>query len=408
MDFDQIISKLTQVETLLLAATPLKYRRFIAEEIDLSERLIGIIGPRGVGKTTLLLQISKENNFAPGKSLYFSADTVTLNTGDLFELAKFFYLQLGGRHLLVDEIHKFSNWKQELKNIYDSLPKMQVIFSGSSSTSLLKGKYDLSRRAITYTLPGLSFREYLLFNDIEFPKVTLSNLLLDHNEISRQFSKRDDILVHLKSYMKKGYYPYFLETPDFTLFQQKVLNSINKAIYEDISLQHNIETKNLEFFRKILSFLSIISPGEFSVNKISSNIGKNHVTVSQYLKMLEDAYLVRFLSPKPSPNKTLRSKYKIFLDNIPQAMALAVSSGGQANLGMLRELFIVSHLQNIDSIPHYSEIGDLGVNDFCLEIGGKSKTSKQVKKAKKSLVLADDILVSSGNKIPLYLFGFLY
>ena len=412
INFENTIASLRQTEALLLNATPLSISRFLIEKIDLDNRMIGIIGPRGVGKTTLMLQVIKKQcwkeKIDPDKVLYFSADSATLNDGDLLGLVKYFYLQQAGRVILIDEIHKFTNWQQELKNIYDSLPELKIIFSGSSSTSLIKGKYDLSRRAVTYVLPGLSFREYLSFQGLKINTLSFSEVTKNFKEISRDLSRINDILFHQGNYNRQGYYPYFVENTEHYSLKQKVLASIDKSIYEDISSQYKVDSTNLRYFRKILAFLSLISPGESSVNKISSAIGKNNVTVDQYLEMLSDAYLLRFLPSKSSANQSLKDKKKIFLDNNTQAGFLSESAGGKVNLGTQRELFVLSHLQNSGESPYYTQVGDLALKGYNLEIGGKAKDSSQLKGSKKGLIVSDDILVASQNKIPMYLFGMLY
>lgn len=414
MNYENAITALRQVEALLLSSTPTSVERSPFPKLDLHDRMLGIVGPRGVGKTTLMLQLLKRrawDSIIPDtpspNTLYFSADSVTLNDGDLLGLATHFYLKQLGRVLLIDEVHKFTNWQQELKNVYDSLPEIRIIFSGSSSTSLLKGKYDLSRRAVTHILPGLSFREYLNFHDFDLKPIELSYLLENYQTLSQSLGTKE-ILFHLKNYLTYGYYPYFLENTNVLSIKQKVLAALEKSIYEDISSQHRIESTNLRYFKKILSYLSLISPGESSVNKISSTIGKNNVTVTQYLDMLADAYLIRYLPGKVSATQSLKERKKIFLDNNTQARFLAENAGGTDNIGTIRELFVLSHLQNASYQPHFSETGDLVLGETYFEIGGKNKTPAQLKGVKSGYVVADDILVAGEGKIPMYLFGMLY
>ncbi|MBU2456897.1 AAA family ATPase, partial [Patescibacteria group bacterium] len=175
---DQNIQNIKQTQYILLNKIDLKFKRFLFDKIDFKQRLIGIIGPRGVGKTTLILQYLKEKHYQDDKAIYFLADNVLFNKGDLLELAREFYLKHSGRLMCIDEIHRYANWNQELKNIYDTLPDLKIIFSGSSSLNLIKGKYDLSRRGVIYNLPGFSFREYLLFQEnINIQKFSLNKLI---------------------------------------------------------------------------------------------------------------------------------------------------------------------------------------------------------------------------------------
>lgn len=405
------IQSIRETQHLLQNKVDLLFKRFIYQKIDFKQRLIGIVGPRGVGKTTLILQYLKQKHEQSQKALYVLADMVLLKKGDLYNLARKFYLNHGGRLICIDEIHRYVNWNQELKNIYDSLPNLKIIFSGSSSLNLIKGKGDLSRRGVIYNLPGLSFREYLIFTKkINNASVfTLNKLFKNYQNISIDLAKQiPDILKYFNAYLNSGYYPFFKETNNHQLYFQQINNIIDKTIYEDIANFYQLKTQNLITFKQILSFLATISPGEININKLANSLGKNHATISEYLSILEETGLIRFLTTSKSGHSLVRKSKKVFLDNTNLLQALNKNLGKTVQMGTKRELFVLSQLQNTGYCPAFIEKGDFLVNDFALEIGGKNKTKEQIKKIKKSFLALDDILIADYQKIPLYLFGFLY
>ena len=402
----KIINHLQDVQELLLKATKFDFKRFLFQEIDFSQRLIGIIGPRGTGKTTLILQHLKELegiNF-----LYLSADNTLLKRNELYELARDFYYQEKGRLLCLDEIHRCKNWNQELKNIYDSFPDLKVIFSGSSSLDLIKGKYDLSRRGVLHYLPGLSFREFLALEEKKsFPKISLENLFKNYKSLSREIFD-ESILYNFKKYLKRGYYPFYREDENFLFFFQKINNILDKTIYEDIASFYKLKTENLHTFKEILQFLALSPPGEVNVHKLAKSTRKNHETISHYLEILNDSCLVRFLSNNKLGHAFVRNAKKVFLDNTNILEALVFSLGKDSNVGTRRELFALNQLQNSAHKAMFSLKGDLQLGDKILEIGGKNKNFDQIKSVPNSYLVIDDILVASEKRIPLYLFGFLY
>lgn len=397
-----------ETQYLLIDRQDLKFKRFLFEKIDFKQRLIGIIGPRGVGKTTLILQYLKEYK-EKEDALYVLADNVFFHEGDLLKLATDFYYKEGGRLLCIDEIHRFKNWNQELKNIYDTLPDLKVIFSGSSSLNLIRGKYDLSRRGVIYNLPGFSFREYLIFyKNITIPKISFEKLTTDYQKISQDFIKIRGFLKYFNEYLYYGYYPFFKETKHKELYFQQIKNIIDKIIYEDIASFYNLKTNNLIVFKQIIYYLSTISPGEINVNRLSNSLKKNNITISEYLSILEEASVIRFLTNNKTGHLLVRHAKKVFLDNPNLLIAINNYIGKNEEIGTLRELFVLNQLQNKGFIPTYVKDGDFEVNGYVFEVGGKNKDFKQIKNIKKSFLVLDDIIVGSKDKIPLYLFGFLY
>lgn len=403
------IRNIREIYALLLGKTDLSFKRFLYGKIDFSQRLIGIIGPRGVGKTTLILQYLKENYANDPKAIYLSADNVFFEKNDLFNFVREFYLKQGGRLACIDEIHRYENWNQELKNIYDSFPDMKIIFSGSSSINLAQGKYDLSRRGVVYNLPGFSFREYLLFEKKEKKETfRLDDIFSDHEKISMKLAKIENILMHFDNYLRGGYYPFYRETKEKELYYQRISNVIDKIIYEDIAPFYKLKTQNLAAFKQILVFLATISPGEINIHKLSNSLEKNYETAANYLGILNEANLVRFLAVDKSGHALIRTAKKVYLDNSNLYFAINFNLGKEIKIGTVRENFILNQLQNAGLNPAFSEVGDLKVNGTILEIGGKNKKQNQIKSVKNSFLVLDDILTGEKNQIPLYLFGFLY
>lgn len=403
------IQYIKETQYILLKDIDLSFKRFLYNKIDFNQKLIGIIGPRGVGKTTLILQYLKEKYNKDETALYFLADNVLFKKGDLLNLAREFYLKHGGRLICVDEIHRYENWNQELKNIYDTLPDLKIIFSGSSSLNLVKGKYDLSRRGVIYNLGGFSFREYLSFEkNIDIEKFSLNKLIKNYQKISVDLMGIKNVLKNFNEYLSIGYYPFFKETGNKQLYFQQINNIIDKIIYEDIASSYSLKTQNLIVFKQILYFLATISPGEISINKLASSLEKNHATISEYLNILEEASLIRFLPANKTGHSLIRHAKKVFLDNANLTQAIDNNLGKTADLGAIRELFVLNQLQNAGYIPTYTPHGDLSVEGSVLEIGGKNKSDQQIKNVKKSYLVLDDIIVADKRKIPLYLFGFLY
>ncbi len=407
------IANIKEIQKILLAEQHTEFKRFLYNKIDFSQQLIGIVGPRGVGKTTLILQYLKENFYDKKKSddvAYFLADNVVLQKGDLFELARILHIEQGVELVCIDEIHRFPNWNQELKNIYDSFPKLKVIFSGSSSIDLIKGGYDLSRRGVVYNLPGFSFREFLLFyKKLEFEAVPFNNILKKHQEIEKIITKEKKLLRYFKEYLKIGYYPFFNETKNKKLYNKQIGNIIDKIIYEDIASIYKLKTNNLIVFKQILYFFATITPGEFSINKLASSLGHNHSTISEYLNILREAGLVQFLTNDKAGHKLVRQAEKVYLDNTNLLYAISEIVGKRAELGTVREIFFLNQLQVVEKIPCFSKKkGDFVVDETVFEIGGKNKTTEQIEGIKNSFLVLDNILFGDKKIIPLYLFGFLY
>lgn len=387
-------------------------KRYLYNKIDFSQKMIGIIGQRGVGKTTIMLQALKASDDL-NKTIYIAADDIYFLQNTLKATVETLYNDYGIRFFCIDEIHKYNNWNQELKNIYDLLPDIRIIFSGSSSLDVAKEAYDLSRRAIIYHLQGLSFREFVEFETgVSLKVFSLEDLFQKFSIYSLQISGQIDVLKLFKEYLAFGYYPYFLEGSR-EVYELKIKNALDKTIYDDIGNFNNIKTENLYFFKKILIFLTSIPPGEINVNKLSINLGLAFETAELYMDILYRISLLRYLLKDVEGYKLIRKSAKVFLDNTNLAIFLNKSLGLTDQIGTLRELFVLNQLQNAgENVFESRSKGDfllkLKDKEVILEIGGKSKTTKQIVGVENSFLVLDDIEIAEKNKIPLWLFGFLY
>jgi len=391
----------------LLQHTNFNHHRYIYKEFDLKNRLTGLIGPRGTGKTTLLLQYIKEN-LNVDDCIYTSLDNIYFSQNNLIEFVNELYEYNGVRYYFFDETHKYPNWNQELKNLYDSYPDIKIIFSGSSSLDLIKGAYDLSRRGVIYKIGGMSFREYLLFNNIaDIPVTSFEELINNKSKYETEIGSIKRLLGHFKEYLGKGYYPFLLE--DSETYNQKIQRIIEKTIYEDISNHYKLKTENLINFKRIISYMATIPPGELNKNNIAKNIGIDNKTIQNYLEILQETGLIELILKNKSGSQILKKTEKIFLDNPDIYRSTSEEIGFETPVGTLREIYFIKMIQNSQNIIHYSDIGDYTVNNINFEIGGKNKSLKQIKDhLETSYLVKDDIVSGNKYEIPLYLFGFLY
>jgi uncharacterized protein len=392
----------------LLDFVSLDFKRFLYEKIDFKQRLIGIVGPRGTGKTTLLLQHLKELNLPLAQGLYVSMDDIFFAENKLVDFIAKFVDEYDGKLIILDEVHKYPSWNQELKNIYDSYPELQIIFSGSSSLDLIKGHYDLSRRGIIHNLPGLSFREYLEFNGVgKFESYSLENILDGHIDIAANISGRIKPLKEFKSYLKTGYMPYFKGLAEGDYFK-RILLTVEKTIQMDLGRFYSIKSQNSAYFYKILYFLATIPPGQISVNNLAGHLSIANETVAEYLEYLKNSSLIRYLNIDARGGKLIRNAAKVFLDNPNLLLSICNSLDQSADTGTLRELFVVGQLQNAEYVPTFIKKGDISVKNFKFEIGGKGKDWTQLGKTAGNYLILDETVVGEKQVIPLYLFGFLY
>jgi predicted AAA+ superfamily ATPase len=386
----------------LIFNTPLDFIReeYITKLLS-KNRLIGFVGQRGVGKTTLLLQYLKQN-YKPTEYLYFSGDDIYITDSSIYKIAEEF-VRLGGKVIVIDEIHKYQNWAQEVKNIYDSFPNLLIRFSGSSMLNILEERYDLSRRVVITDVKPLSFREYMqLANNIALPKLSIENILKEHNELSADLALEHPTLYkEFLKYLQIGNYPFFME--DEIEYKNKLFNACEKVINEDIPAINRIDYSHLNIFKRLIAKLVYAKvPFKVNVSSLAREFGVSHPTVLTYLDILNKSRLIREL--RKYSKKASQKPDKLYFGNSNMLYTFADEFGVEVNIGTLRETFFVSCFENI----YYSDIGDFVVDNYIFEIGGRNKSFKQIKDVKKSYLVIDTDYSVEQNKIPLWLFGFLY
>jgi len=402
-----MLDSLKMIFQRLLDATVTTHFRSLYQEFNLKNRLTGLVGPRGVGKTTLLIQYIKNNFPTLANVFYFSADHIYFKDKTLYEFVETLFLKESIHTFFIDEIHKYLNWSQELKNLYDGFPHITIVFSGSSSLDLIKGSYDLSRRAKMYHLPGLSFREYLNFQcAASFERYDLKDLMSDPQQFNSHLSNFSGMLGHFHQYLKQGFYPFVQENAGS--YYEKLLAIIEKTIYEDITNYYNLKTANLIYLSKILNYLASIPPGNISTYNVGKNLGIDDKTAASYLLMLKETGLVEIIYAVATGNQVLRKPEKVFLDNTNLHYALQSDSAKPTDLGTVRELAFVQSTVNAGLLVFHHKTADYQIGQYVYEIGGKNKTRQQLQGIKDAFLVKDDIVVASSGVIPLFYFGFLY
>ncbi len=385
------------------ALTQISNVRSFINSIDWSNRFIGIKGSRGIGKTTLILQYLKMNYKTGNKVLYVSLDDLYFAENSLYSLADNFHKK-GGELLAIDEVHRYSNWAIELKNIYDDMPNLKVIFTGSSLLHLQKAKADLSRRVVMYDMPGLSLREFLFFETGKtFKAYSLSEILDNHIEIAIEIITQLKPLAYFDNYLNYGYYPFYKE--NIKSFHSKLDSIVITVLEVDIPQFALIQTGNIIYLKKLLSIISNSVPFKPNLKSLSERTGISLNTMKIYLKLLNDADLLQMLYVQDKGINSLNKPEKIYLNN-PNLM----NNRGieNINLGNLRETFFYNQVKT-NNIVNASKQSDFLVNNkYTFEIGGKNKKQKQIEGISNAYVVKDDIEIGSDNTIPLWLFGFMY
>jgi predicted AAA+ superfamily ATPase len=379
------------------------YRRFLHDKINWNQRMIGIKGPRGAGKTTLMLQHLKYDLNLPQDALYVTADHTWFYSHSLLETASDWYRQ-GGRMLFIDEVHKYSRWSGELKNIYDGMPEMKVVFSASSALDIYRGEADLSRRVITYTLPGLSFREYVRFmTEHSIDRVDIDTIYHDHRTIADHVLNKLQPLPIFRKYLKNGCLPIIKEGEDEYLSRLELI--INGIVDVDLSYIQSYNAGTAVKVKKLLGVIGESSPFKPNISKIAMKLDLARDSAYQYIYQLETAQLINVLSTAGKGVSRLQKPDKIYLENSNYIYALRENP----DIGNIRETFMLNQLQNAGlSVFAPKADGDFVIDDLVLEVGGRSKNASQVKHTGKYLVAADDIETGVGTKVPLWMFGLLY
>ena len=374
------------------------YKRYLYNEIDFNEKLIGILGARGTGKTTMLFQRLIELKSQNKKTLYISLDYPFLGSASLSELA-FEFVDSGGEYLLLDEVHKYEDFAAHLKTIYD-MSHLNVIFTGSSAVSILNAKSDLSRRVSVFSLEGLSFREFLeLENGMTIDKFSLEAILKDHQAIANDLKIKLNLF---KKYLKFGYYPFYFNKQ--SSYYESLLNTINLSIDVDLTSLGLVEQKYTYKLKKLLEVVCQSEPFEVNYTKIAALAEISRAKLYDYIVYLNDARLVNMIDEQSRGLSKLVKPAKIYMNNTN----LIYAYGDDCKAGTIREAFFANQLK----VKHRLNIpkqGDFIIDDkFIFEVGGKNKSFEQIKDISASYIAADEIEIGSGNKIPLWLFGLLY
>ena len=397
------MEKLVEKSTKAILSTDYPYRRHVIGDINWDWKMNGIIGARGTGKTTLLLQQLKEQMQSGHEVLFARLDDFYFSDHRLYDLADEFRKQ-GGEFLYLDEIHKYPGWPEELKNIYDSMPELKIVFSGSSIIDLMKTDADLSRRALKYEMTGLSFREYLLMSGIaNSSPLSLDEILQNHVEIAAAMIRQIPVLKYFRAYLKTGYYPYFLEpNRDYLLTLEQVIRTVMEV---DMRF---IENYDVTQSRKMLLLLKIIAssvPFKPNVMKISEKTGLHRHTVLQYFHYLEKARMIKLLNLPEKHISRLQKPDKIFLENPNLFYAL---NPEMVDVGNLRETFALNQLSVKHEVNLHDQVDFMVDQTYLVEIGGKNKNSRQIKELDNAFLFLDDIEIGHLKTIPLWLLGFLY
>ena len=378
-----------------LNSTPTDFYRYMYHKIKWKGRSFGVVGPRGVGKSTMLLQYIKQN-LGTSDTLYVSADHLYFSEHRLVELADYF-VKMGGKHLFVDEIHKYADWSRELKQIYDSYDDLQIIVSGSSILDIYKGLAGLCRRMPSYNMQGLSFREYLhLFHGIEMPALSIDDILSQKAVIAGV----EHPLPLFKDYLRRGYYPFGKDDE----FEMELMQVINQTMEVDIP-QH-IQS-NISIGRKLKSLLMVVArsvPFKPVMQKLADVTGISRNDIPDYLLYMERAGMIAQLRDTTAGIRGLGKVEKLYLDNPNLIYALATE---QADIGNVRETFFMNQVRVMNDVLS-SPVSDFEINGKTFEVGGRKKGRKQISGVGEGYVVKDDIESGYANVVPLWAFGLNY
>ena len=381
---------------MLLSNISTDFIRYLHDEIEWDSKLIAILGPRGVGKTTMLLQhIKLYDNI--DETLFVTADDLYFAEHKLIDLAMDFY-QHGGKKLYIDEIHKYAGWAREIKNIYDLIPRLQVVYTGSSILDLEVGEADLSRRKLEYRMMGLSFREYLAISYGYHLSVYSLEDILKH-KVDFPYSEARPILL-FKEYLQHGYYPFFQEK-GYLLRLQSI---IKQTLENDIPTFANMNIATALKLKRLLYIIAKSVPFKPNFTKLATLLDMNRNTVSDLMCYLEKAGIINQLRAEAEGVRLLGKVDKVYLNNTNLAYAL---SDNTPDIGNVRETFFFSALRVVCPVTT-SNVSDFTIGGYTFEVGGKNKSQKQVHDVENAYVVKDDIEYGMRNVIPLWAFGFLY
>lgn len=398
-----VMESLYKIYGRLLVETDLSFTRYLYSKINWNNRLIVIKGAKGVGKTTMILQHIKRTFEKPEKALYVSLDNMWFSTHTILELAEYHYTH-GGTHLFLDEVHKYRGWQLEIKNIYDSYPKFNIVVTGSSILKLNDSlDADLSRRYRQYTLEGLSFREYLKLERIaDLEVLQMEDILENHFSIASKITSRVRVLQYFENYLKIGYYPFYREVGDG--FPERLQQVVESIVLSEIPSIGNVEYDSVYKVKRLLGILAESAPYTLNISSLCNSLQASRNNVLKLIDLMDKAALTHRVYSVATGMNLLTKPEKILFHNTNLMYSLA----SQVDAGTARETFFVSQLSGTHQM-YMPERGDLVVDGkWLFEIGGKKKRFSQIKDISQSFVVADNLEIGHGNKIPLWMFGMLY
>jgi predicted AAA+ superfamily ATPase len=388
------MDKLIALYKRLLSLTDTFFLRYLHDKVDWNARLIGIVGARGVGKTTLLLQHIKLY-LDTEITVYVNADDAYFSENRLFDFAETFY-KLGGKHLFIDEIHKYPDWSKELKMCYDYFPDMQVVFTGSSILDIYRGSDDLSRRALSYFLAGMSFREYLnMSQGLQIPARSLDEIIANGGDLPVEHP-----LPLYKQYLQNGFYPFYREPG----FEQRLQNMLNQTLENDIPLYARMNVATSRKLKQLLYIIAQSAPFKPNINKIAEMIGIHRNQIKDYFHYMEQAGLIMQLQSDTGGVRALGKTEKVYLNNPNLIYGLANET---ADTGNLRETFFLNQMSVNHSVVASSK-ADFVIGKYTFEVGGKNKGQRQIAGLDNALIVKDDIEYGYRNILPLWAFGMNY
>lgn len=398
------MERLINYSKIRLNKTSIGFLRYLYKEINWDDRLIGIKGFRGVGKSTLMLQRLKTEYGNSGTALYISLDHFYFVKNSLYEFAEQFYLN-GGRMLFIDEVHRYPGWSLEIKNLYDLHDDLKIVFSGSSALQIHKADGDLSRRAAIYNLHELSFAEYLeLSGNGQFMRYKLEDVLKKHETIAAEITAKTIIIPLFRKYLHEGVYPFFREVRG--QFYDRLATVINIIIERDLQIFENINYSTAHRLRQLVAVLADTVPYKVNITKLSRIVGLSRDKLIRMLSALDRVNLIKNLHYEGSATGYFTKPDKIYLNNT--ALLYALNAGDENIEGTVRETFFMNQLLKSHKVK-CAKAGDFMIDSrFIFEVGGKGKKFNQIAGLKHSFIAADNLELGYGNKIPLWLFGFLY
>lgn len=383
--------------------TETNFKRYLFEKIDWQAQLNIIIGMRGVGKTTMMLQYAKEYLPFDESTLYVSLDDIYFSSNTLIDFVEEFHKR-NGKYLLIDEVQKYEGWSREVKMIYDNFPDIKMIISGSSAIQILKGEGDLSRRAIINRLSGMSFREFINFKyDQHLRTISIFEILTNPTQVAFQILEKIKPIKLFEEYVQNGYYPF--SVGDERNFNQRMMQVVNTIIESDIPSIHKIDYNAVLKMKRLLAIIAESVPFKPNIKKLADQLTLSRDTLLKYFQLLSSADVISLLYSATKGISALNKPEKVYLNN-PNLSFLFANNA--TNIGNLRETFFLNQLQHLSNVQ-YPTKGDFLIDGkYTFEIGGKNKTAKQIEGVENSFVVADNIELPVGNKIPLWMFGFLY